>query len=77
MPHDHAHPGHHHHHHHIDPADGDLKIGAAIGVNMLLTLAQIGQHILPDRRAAGCHADGDALFDTDLVRDRLGLRTVQ
>lgn len=37
MPHDHS----GHHHHHIDPEAGDLKVALAIGVNLLLTLAQI------------------------------------
>ncbi|ETW11717.1 cation diffusion facilitator family transporter [Roseivivax marinus] len=35
MPHD------HHHHHHVDPDAGDLRVAAAIGVNVLLTVAQI------------------------------------
>lgn len=33
MPHD--------HHHHIDPEAGDARVAAAIGVNMLLTVAQV------------------------------------
>ena len=35
---------HHHHdhgHHHIDPEAGDRRVAAAIGVNMLLTVAQV------------------------------------
>ena len=31
----------HHHHHHIDPNAGDRRVGAAIAVNLLLTVAQI------------------------------------
>ncbi|QDY69724.1 cation diffusion facilitator family transporter [Qingshengfaniella alkalisoli] len=38
MPHDHH---GHHHHHHIDPDAGDARVAWAIGVNMLLTVAQI------------------------------------
>ncbi|WP_170764468.1 cation diffusion facilitator family transporter [Ruegeria lacuscaerulensis] len=30
-----------HHHHHIDPDAGDMRVAGAIGVNMLLTLAQV------------------------------------
>jgi cobalt-zinc-cadmium efflux system protein len=44
MPHDHAHGHHgHHHHHHPDPEQiaGDRRMAAAVGVNMLLTVAQI------------------------------------
>jgi cobalt-zinc-cadmium efflux system protein len=37
MPHDHAHG----HHHHLDPGAGDRRVAAAIGVNMLLTVAQV------------------------------------
>ncbi|GAA3866583.1 cation diffusion facilitator family transporter [Celeribacter arenosi] len=46
--HDHVHghsqvqsQGHNHGHHHVDPNAGDARIAAAIGVNLLLTLAQI------------------------------------
>jgi cobalt-zinc-cadmium efflux system protein len=35
MPHDHP------HHHHPDPGAGDRRVAAAIGVNMLLTVAQV------------------------------------
>ncbi|UWP99133.1 cation diffusion facilitator family transporter [Aliiroseovarius crassostreae] len=54
MPHDHNHThthqtghkhghggGHGHHHHHIDPEAGDLRVGLAVAVNVLLTVAQI------------------------------------
>ncbi|AVW93159.1 cation diffusion facilitator family transporter [Celeribacter baekdonensis] len=42
MPHDHhRHAAHAHHHHHIDPDAGDARMAAAIGVNLLLTVAQI------------------------------------
>lgn len=52
MAHDHAHADAHGHahghghgaghgHHHIDPEAGDLRVGAAIAVNLLLTAAQI------------------------------------
>jgi cobalt-zinc-cadmium efflux system protein len=43
MTHDHAHHGngHGHGHHHLDPDAGDRRIAAAIGVNMLLTVAQV------------------------------------
>ncbi len=34
MPHDHG------HHHHIDPAAGDRRVAAAVGVNLALTVAQ-------------------------------------
>ncbi|MFZ7093252.1 cation diffusion facilitator family transporter [Primorskyibacter sp. 2E233] len=34
MPHD-------HHHHHIDPEAGDRRVAAAVGVNLLLTVAQV------------------------------------
>ncbi|WP_425099699.1 cation diffusion facilitator family transporter [Tropicibacter sp. S64] len=37
MPHDH----HHHHHHHVDPEAGDRRVAAAVGVNILLTVAQV------------------------------------
>ncbi|MBV0913085.1 cation diffusion facilitator family transporter [Anianabacter salinae] len=40
MPHD------HHHHHQIDPNAGDARVAAAVGVNLLLTLAQIAGGIL-------------------------------
>lgn len=36
MPHDHG----HHHHHHVDPEAGDARMVAAVGVNLLLTVAQ-------------------------------------
>ena len=36
MPHDHAHG----HHHHLDPDAGDTRVALAVGVNMLLTVAQ-------------------------------------
>lgn len=36
MPHD-----HHHHHRHIDPERGDSRVATAIGVNVILTVAQI------------------------------------
>ncbi len=36
MPHDHG----HHHHHHVDPDAGDTRVGMAVGVNLLLTVAQ-------------------------------------
>ena len=36
MPHDHG-----HHHHHIDPDAGDRRVALAVGVNLVLTLAQI------------------------------------
>lgn len=32
---------HHHHHHHIDPKSGDSRMALAVGVNILLTVAQI------------------------------------
>lgn len=35
MPHDHG-----RHHHHIDPAAGDARVGAAVGINLILTAAQ-------------------------------------
>ena len=44
MPHDHSHGAsrhHHHHHHHIDPEAGDARVALAVGVNVLLTVAQI------------------------------------
>ena len=42
MPHDHhRHAAHAHQHHHIDPDAGDARMAAAIGVNLLLTVAQI------------------------------------
>ncbi len=39
MAHHHGHEGHNHHH--IDPDAGDMRVAGAIGVNMLLTLAQV------------------------------------
>ncbi len=33
--------GSHHHHHHVDPNAGDRRVFAAIGVNLLLTVAQV------------------------------------
>ena len=41
MPHDHHSHAAHGHHHHIDPEAGDARMAAAIGVNLLLTVAQI------------------------------------
>lgn len=38
MPHDHAHG---HHHHHVDLKSGDKRVAAAVGVNLILTIAQI------------------------------------
>ena len=32
---------HHHHHHHIDPKTGDGRLALAVGVNIMLTVAQI------------------------------------
>lgn len=32
---------HHHHHHHIDPKTGNRRMALAVGVNILLTVAQI------------------------------------
>lgn len=43
MAHHHGHEGHHHH---IDPDAGDMRVAGAIGVNMLLTLAQVVGGIL-------------------------------
>ena len=37
--HQHGHAGHHHHQ--IDPKAGDLRVAGAIGVNLLLTFAQV------------------------------------
>jgi cobalt-zinc-cadmium efflux system protein len=37
---------HHHHHHHIDPKTGDGRMALAVGVNILLTVAQIVGGIL-------------------------------
>ncbi len=31
----------HHHHHHVDPNSGDWRVAGAIGVNLLLTVAQV------------------------------------
>ncbi|MBF52421.1 MAG: cation transporter [Confluentimicrobium sp.] len=42
--HSHSHGGHGHHH--IDPEAGDRKVAAAVGVNLLLTVAQIVGGIL-------------------------------
>ncbi|MGR3755771.1 MAG: cation diffusion facilitator family transporter [Tranquillimonas sp.] len=42
MPHDHAHHGHSH----LDPEAGDRRIVAAVGVNLILTVAQIAGGIL-------------------------------
>ena len=33
--------GHGHHHHHVDPAAGDRRVVAVIGVNLALTVAQV------------------------------------
>ncbi|GKY88252.1 cation diffusion facilitator family transporter [Sinisalibacter aestuarii] len=42
MPHDHHHDhGHGHHHHHVSPEAGDRAVGAAVGVNLALTVAEI------------------------------------
>lgn len=43
MPHDHAHHGHHHH---VDPDAGDRAVAAAVGINVLLTVAEIVGGIL-------------------------------
>ena len=37
----HSHHHHHHHHHHIDPKSGDGRMALAVGVTILLTVAQI------------------------------------
>ncbi|MBT55981.1 MAG: cation transporter [Mameliella sp.] len=34
-------PHGHHHHHHVDPEAGDARMAAAVGVNLLLTVAQV------------------------------------
>ncbi|MEQ3625760.1 MAG: cation diffusion facilitator family transporter [Celeribacter sp.] len=44
--HDHGHSHAGHGHHHIDPEAGDRKVAAAVGVNLLLTVAQIAGGIL-------------------------------
>lgn len=44
MPHDHH--GHHHHHHHVDAETGDRRLAWAVGVNIVLTLAQVVGGIL-------------------------------
>lgn len=47
MPHDHGddhksgHDHHRGHHHHVDPEAGDLRVGLAVAVNLVLTVAQI------------------------------------
>ncbi|MGP6087518.1 cation diffusion facilitator family transporter [Antarctobacter jejuensis] len=41
MPH-----GRHHHHHQVDPDAGDARMAAAVGVNLLLTVAQVAGGIL-------------------------------
>ncbi|MBT2129815.1 cation diffusion facilitator family transporter [Aliiroseovarius lamellibrachiae] len=41
MSHDHKDSHHGHAHHHIDPDAGDLRVGLAVAVNVLLTIAQI------------------------------------
>ncbi|MHA6324954.1 cation diffusion facilitator family transporter [Roseivivax sp. CAU 1753] len=47
MAQDHTGNHHHHgHHHHVDPAAGDGRLALAIGVNMILTVAQIVGGIL-------------------------------
>lgn len=49
MPHDHNHGhshGHGHHHHHADLDSGDKRVAAAVGVNILLTFAQIVAGVL-------------------------------
>ena len=38
--------GHHHHHHHVDPGAGDRRVIAAIGVNLLLTVAQFAAGVV-------------------------------
>ena len=38
MPHGHKHG---HHHHHVDPDAGDMRVALAVGVNLLLTVAQV------------------------------------
>ncbi|HBZ42944.1 MAG TPA: cation transporter [Maritimibacter sp.] len=43
MPHDHSHHGHHHH---VDPDAGDRAVGTAVGINILLTVAEIVGGIL-------------------------------
>ncbi len=44
MPHDHS--GHHGHHHHVDPDAGDRAVGAAVAINVLLTVVEIVGGIL-------------------------------
>jgi len=43
MAHNHSHHGHHHH---VDPDAGDMRVALAVGVNLLLTVAQVVGGIL-------------------------------
>ena len=36
-----AHNHSHGHHHHVDPDAGDMRVALAVGVNLLLTVAQV------------------------------------
>ena len=36
-----AHNHSHHGHHHVDPDAGDMRVALAVGVNLLLTVAQV------------------------------------
>lgn len=64
MPHDHHHHGHDHHHHHLSADAGDRRVVAAVGINVLLTVAQIIGGIIAGSVALiadGVHNFSDAL----------------
>ena len=58
MPHD------HHHHRHVDPDAGDLRVAAAIGVNVLLTVAQIIGGLVSGSLALIADAEADVVVST-------------
>ena len=58
-----AHSHQHHHHHHVSPEAGDGRVVAAIGVNVLLTVAQVAGGIVAGSLALvadGLHNLSDA-----------------
>ncbi|MDF1619140.1 cation diffusion facilitator family transporter [Pseudothioclava nitratireducens] len=64
MPHDHHHHGDDHHHHHLSADAGDRRVVAAVGINVLLTVAQIIGGLIAGSVALiadGVHNFSDAL----------------
>ena len=54
----------HGHHHHVDPESGDGKVAAAVGINIVLTVAQVIGGIVagsPSLIADALHNFSDAI----------------